>query len=116
MLSGPVVVWQASVEGQRAQIVAFVPDGRLHAVKIYLPDIHHETEPQCHARLETVVADLARQYGSPDESTADHGSGGSLTAWHATFRFQNGATITADADLHDLDFTCTADLIYDSHK
>ena len=116
LLSGPVVVWEAPVEGQRAQIAAFVPEGKLQAVKIYLPDVHHETEQQCHARLDAVVADLARQYGAPDEQTADHGTGNDLTAWHAIFRFQNGATLTADADLHDADYTCTADLIYDSHK
>jgi hypothetical protein len=115
-LSGPVVIWQADTEGQAAQIAAFVPGGTLQAVKIFLPDIHHETEAQCHARLESVVAELAKRYGAPDETTADDGLGDHVTAWHATFRFQNGATITADADLHDADFTCTADLIYDSHK
>lgn len=115
-LSGPVVVWRTTANGERVQIAAFVPDGKVHTIKIYLPDIHHETEPQCYARLEAVTGDLAKQYGSPDEITENHGATDQETAWHAIFKFKNGATITADADLHDVDFTCTADLIYDSHQ
>jgi hypothetical protein len=115
-LSGPVVVWPAKVDDQLAQIAAFIPRGKLNSIKVFLPDIHHETEQQCHSRLAAMVEGLSKRYGAPDEETTDEGTGNEVTAWHAIYRFQNAATIQADADLHDADFTCTADLIYEAPK
>jgi hypothetical protein len=106
-LSGPVVVWRVKVDDQPAQIAAFVPEGKLDSIKVFLPDIHHETEQQCHVRLNSIVAGLSKQYGAPDKEEVSAAAGSDITAWHATFRFKDRASIQADADLHDADFTCT---------
>jgi hypothetical protein len=115
-LSGPVVVWPVRIGDQPAQIAAFVPDGKLNSIKVFLPDVHHETKQQCHERLDAIVTSLSKQYGAPDEEDDSGAAGSDISAWHAIFRFQNGAWLDADADLHDRDFTCTADLLYEAPK
>jgi hypothetical protein len=115
-LSGPVVVWRIKLDGQPAQVAAFVPDGKLNSIKVFLPNIQHETKQECHERLDATIKSLSKQYGAPDEETTDQATGNEVTAWHAIYKFQNAATIEVDADLHDADLTCTADLIYESHK
>ena len=54
-----------------------------YSIKVFLPDIHHETEQQCHARLDTMVERLSKHYGAPDEETTDEGAGNEVTAWQA---------------------------------
>jgi hypothetical protein len=64
----------------------------------------------------SIVAGLSKQYGAPDKEEVSAAAGSDITAWHATFRFKDRASIQADADLHDADFTCTADLLYQAPK
>ena len=116
LLSGPVVVWSGVDEGTPVQVVAFVPDGRLHAVKLYLPDLHHTNEEQCYARLDAAVEALSRRHGPPDEMTVGDAAGEHVSGWRAIFRFADGATIVAEAELQETHLTCTTDVTYDANR
>jgi hypothetical protein len=110
----PIVSWVDVVFGEKVEIVAFLPNGKLEAINIALPDMANSSERECFARLTGIVEELTRVHGLPDERSPEKVSDQGASTWHAIFRFDKGAVITARSTLTDFDETCSSELVYDS--
>lgn len=110
----PVVIWDADVFGEKVQVAAFLPDGKLDAINLTLPDMADSNDRECFARLTRIVDELTKVHGTPDERSPKMVSDEGAASWHAIFKFDSGAAITASSTLTDFDSTCSTELIYDA--
>lgn len=110
----PIVSWDATVFGEQVDVVAFMPNGKLDAIQLSLPDMANSSDRECFARLGRIIAELTKVHGEPDERSPQKVSDQGEAAWHAIFRFDRGAVITATSSLTDFDDTCSSELVYDS--
>ena len=94
----PIVTWKALVLGQNVDVIAFLPNDTLNGIKINFPVVRDGSPEECFQRITNIVDELSKKYGTPDEPLSRYGSGvGGNISWHAIFRFNNGAKITADS-------------------
>lgn len=114
MAGVPILSWTDTVFGEQVDIVAFLPDGKLDAINLALPDMANSDQKECFARLGKIVAELTRMHGAPAERSPEKVSDQGEAVWHAIYRFDKGAVITARSTLTDFDDTCSSELIYDS--
>lgn len=114
MAGVPIVSWTDTVFGEQVDIVAFLPDGKLEAINLALPDMANSDQKECFARLGKIVAELSKVHGNPAERSPEKVNDQGEAVWHALYRFDKGAVITARSTLTDFDDTCSSELVYDS--
>lgn len=114
MAGVPILSWTDTVFGEQVDIVAFLPDGKLDAINLALPDMANSDQKECFARLGKIVAELSKVHGNPAERSPEKVSDEGEAVWHAIYRFDKGAVITARSTLTDFDDTCSSELVYDS--